>query len=424
MASPSSHRFLLLWSALAAAGGCGQILGISDYEVDPKLGSSSSSAGGEGGNGDTGSGGKDGVAGTTSTAGKATTAGQPNEGGVGGEPMVGSLGGAGAGPGPDPIAGAGAGGEAGAGGAPPLDKFTGCDGTPFQGNEAIVRSCILRVGCQIWNYPSDSISRCVSQNTQNTYEGTKCTLDAQTCADITDCEGSHIEKTFCTGKADGQYCNGNEVVTCSDYPHARDCTKYGGTCHDFGVELGSSTETVDCALSAVTTCAATTVEGQCGGASNAYRYQCEGTVAYGTKCSNFAASCQEVGGDIGCYYPLNNCSVEGVSCANGRATWCDGASKAIFDCGSVGLGCATEGDYYEDNGRQCAAPGCTPTDVVDCKESCKGTNLTFCYGGAPVTVDCKDYGFTKCAEYDYDCSGFAMNDCLYTSDTISYAECE
>jgi hypothetical protein len=403
MASKGSHRFIVLWSALAAAGGCGQILGISDYEVDPKLGSSS--AGGEGG---AGNGGKNNNAGTVNTAG------QPGDGGAGGEPVV-------------QVGGARAGGEAGAsgaGGAAPEGKFKGCDGTPFQGNEALVRSCILRVGCQIWKYPTDSISRCISQNTQNTYEGTKCTLDAQTCADIAECEGTHIEQTFCAGKADGQYCNGNEVVNCGDYPHARDCTKEGGTCKDFGVELGTSTDTVDCALAAVSTCTATTAVEQCGGAANAYKYQCQGKIAYGTKCSNFAASCQDVGGDVGCYYPVNTCSVEGVSCTNDRATWCDGDSKAIFDCGSVGLGCATEGDYYEDNGRQCAAPGCAPTDVLDCQESCDKTKLTFCYGGAPVSVDCKDYGFTKCAEYTYNCSGFAMNDCLYTTDLISYAECE
>jgi len=418
----SSPRFLMLWTVLATAGGCSQILGINDYEIDPKLGSSH--AGGEGGGGASSEAGKSDSAGHSALAG-APAAGQPGEGGTAGAPPNTPLGGAGG----DEAEGGGAGatdqgGEAGAGGAPPAEKFTGCDGTPFQGNEAIVRSCILRVGCQVWTYPTDTISRCVSQNTQNTYEGTKCTLDAQTCADITECEGGRVEKTFCTGLADGQYCNGNEVVTCGDFPHARDCAKYGGTCHDFGVELGSSGDTVECALSAVTTCAATTTVDECGGPANAYRYQCEGDVAYGTKCSNFAASCQEIGGEVGCYYPLNTCASEGVSCTNGRATWCDGESKATFDCGSVGLECATAGDYYDDNGRQCAAPGCTPTDIVECQESCKGSNLTFCYGGAPVTVDCKDYGFTKCEEYDYDCSGSAMNDCLYTSDVISFAECE
>ena len=316
------------------------------------------------------------------------------------------------------------GGAAGAGGAGagPTGPFIGCDGTPFEGNEAILRSCILRVSCQAWLYPSDTISRCVSQNTQNTYEGTKCTLDATSCDDITACEGGHIENAFCIGKKTGQYCNGNEVVTCGAYPHARDCSKYGGTCYDFGVELGTSGTTVDCALDAVTTCVATTDVAAC---SDGYKYQCQDTIAYGTQCSNFAASCEVSGGDVGCYYPSNTCNAAGVTCANERATWCDGSTKATFDCGSVGLGCDTSGDYQTDNNRQCLAPGCTSEDVVNCQESCTGANLTLCYGGVPVTINCKDYGFKTCGEYVYDdCSGFGMNDCVYSTDSISFAQCE
>lgn len=402
------HLSVVVWSTLAVAAGCSQVLGLGDYEIDPsRTTHSSSGMGGEGGEPEPGQGG------TAPTAGK--TQGGAN---LGGEPaQAGSSGAEGGSAGEPGVAGAGGDGTG------PEGPFVGCNGEPFAGNEAIVRSCLLRVSCLYWQYPTDSISRCVSQNTQNSYEGTKCTLDAQTCDDITACEGAHVERTFCNGKADGDYCNGNEIVTCGDYPHARDCTKYGGTCKDFGVALPSG-KTVDCALPAVTTCTATTETEECGGPQNGYKFQCQGTDAYGMKCSNFAASCQKVGDDIGCYYPLNNCTTEGVSCANGRATWCDGDSKVTYDCGSVGLGCSTEGDYYTDNGRQCSAPGCTADDVLNCHESCDGTKLTLCYGGAPVTVDCKDYGFDTCEEYDYDCAGSGMNDCLYKSDMIHFAECE
>jgi hypothetical protein len=299
--------------------------------------------------------------------------------------------------------------------------FKGCDGTPFTPNEAVMRSCILRVGCLAWQYPNDSISRCISQNSQNTYEGTKCTLDAQTCADIAECEGLRLENTFCVGKAAGQYCNGNEIVECGgDFPHARDCTKYGGTCHDFGTPINDFGDTVDCALASVTTCAATNETEQC---KDGYLYQCEGTTAYGIKCSNFAAACQVNGTDAGCYYPLNTCSTEGVTCTNDRATWCDGSTKAVFDCGSVGLDCSTLGDYSDDNGRQCSAPGCTPDDLLDCEESCDGSTLNFCYGGAKLSVDCKQYGFKSCGEYQYEC-GNQMGDCRFDGDTVYFANCE
>jgi hypothetical protein len=414
MTSKSSHRFLVLWSALAAGSGCGQILGISDYDVDPKL-DGNTSVGGEGG--ETSNGGKNGSAGSVSTAGKAT-AGQPGEGGAGGEPVVVPVGGA----------GPGAGGEAGAGGAPPVDKFTGCDGTPFEGNEAILRSCILRVGCLQWLWPTETISRCVSQNSQNVYEGTKCTLDATTCDDITACEGKHIEATFCgtgaTAKT-GMYCNGNEVVDCDAFvPSAQDCTKEGGTCKDFAADIDGAGTTVACQLPLpANTCAATTDTDACSGTE--YRYQCYDQIPYGSKCTNFAAGCRAVGGDVGCFYPLNACTTEGVTCSNARATWCDGASKVTFDCGSVGLGCETSGDYADDGERQCLAPGCTPDDVATCQESCTGSKLTLCYGGSPLTVDCKDYGFKGCGEYEYDCStGDAVNDCMSSTDMVAFAQCE
>lgn len=417
MTPKNSHRFLVLWSALAAASGCGQILGISDYEVDPKLGDDTS-VGGEGGNADAGSGGKNAQAGSVSTAGKAT-GGQPGDGGAGGEPVVVPGGSAGAG---------GDAGAAGAGGAPPADMFTGCDGTPFEGNEAILRSCILRVGCLQWLWPTETISRCVSQNAQNAYEGTRCALDAVTCDDITACEGKHVEPTFC-GTGDtakkGMYCNGNEVVDCDGFvPNARDCTKEGATCKDFGVDIDGLGTTVACKLPLpANTCAATTDAEVCSGTE--YSYQCYGTDAYGSHCTSFAAGCRSVDGDIGCYYPTNACTAEGVTCSNDRATWCDGASKVTFDCGSVGLGCETSGDYTDDGERQCLAPGCTPDDVATCQESCKGSNLTLCYGGSPLTVDCKDYGFKDCAEYEYDClDGSAVNDCINSTDIISFAQCE
>jgi hypothetical protein len=409
MSSKASQRFLFLWSTLAVAGGCQQILGISDYEVDPKLGGN---VGGEGGDG-----GKSGTAGKSGIAGKVGFGGEPGEGGSAGTAVV--IGGNGGAP-----SEAGAGGE---GGAVPDAKFKGCDGTPFTGNEAILRSCLLRVGCLPWLWPNETISRCVSQNAQNVYEGTRCTLDAETCDDITACEGKHVEPTFCGSGAsakEGMYCNGNELVDCDGFvPYARDCTKDGATCKEFSPAV-KDTETAGCVLPLpANTCTATDAVEKCSGTE--YSYQCFGTDAYGSHCTSYAAGCREVAGEIGCFYPLNACTSEGVTCSNNRATWCDGESKVTFDCGSVGLSCQTSGDYAEDGERECLAPGCAPEDAAACQESCSGTKLTLCYGGAPLTVDCKAYGFKSCEEYDYDCSeGMSINDCQTEDDIISFAQCE
>jgi len=408
MRSKVSQRFLLLCSTLAVAGGCGQILGLSDYDVDPKL----DNAGGEG-NGDAGK--------STTTAGKPSTAGTGGNAGAAGEPTEGGTGGV-----PPVVGGAGgAAGEAGAGGAPPVEKFQGCDGTAFNGNEAILRSCILRVGCLQWLWPTETISRCVSQNSQNLYEGTRCTLDAETCDDITACEGKHIEPTFCgsgASKKVGMHCNGNELVDCDGFvPYARDCTKDGATCKEFSPAV-EDMETAGCVLPLpLGTCTVTNDVEKCSGTE--YSYQCNGTQAYGSHCTAFAAGCRSVDEEIGCFYPLNACTTEGVTCSNSRATWCDGTSRVTFDCASVGLGCETTGDYTDDGERECLAPGCAPEDVAGCQESCSGTKLTLCYGGSPVTVDCKAYGFKACEEYEYDCTGDAVNDCQ-GSEMLPFAQCE
>lgn len=111
MASKLSHRGLLL-SALAAAAGCSQIVGISDYQIDPKL---DGAAGADGGTGATGA---------TPPGGMKNEGGMPN----GGQPP--NEGGA-------PSAGSATAGEAGAAGAPgvvlPCDSADCClelGGTP------------------------------------------------------------------------------------------------------------------------------------------------------------------------------------------------------------------------------------------------------------------------------------------------------
>jgi hypothetical protein len=132
MSAKVSHRFLVLWSALAAAGGCGQILGISDYEVDPKLDRHADNAGGrDGGNPN---GGDMSAAGVHDRAG-APGGGQPStDGGNGGAPIVGvGVGGAGAHTGGAANGGEGNGGAgtSGAGAAGPTEAgAAGAGGSP------------------------------------------------------------------------------------------------------------------------------------------------------------------------------------------------------------------------------------------------------------------------------------------------------
>ena len=108
MASKLSRQVITVFSSLAFIGGCSQILGISDYEVDPTLGGDTSNAGGEGGSGSPANDAGANAAGSPSHAGT-SHGGQPAEGGAGAEPSV---------------AGSPPTGDAGAG---PLGDLVDCD---------------------------------------------------------------------------------------------------------------------------------------------------------------------------------------------------------------------------------------------------------------------------------------------------------
>lgn len=313
-------------------------------------------------------------------------------------------------------------GASGAGGADDGEagRFRGCDGTPFRGNDAVLRSCIFRVGCQPWKFPTDTISHCLSENTQLSRTYQRCAMNAASCADVAACDGSHTETVFCVGKPDGIYCNGSEIVYCNAYPYAYDCAKDGGTCKDFGAAIDGSGTRVVCILPGISGCSETTETPRCGGAGEAYSYRCHEQFAYGTKCTRLGDECS----DAGLCETATDCDTPAVLCDQNRASVCDGHSKALYDCESVGLRCDTTKSYFADEARHCLAPGCTRQDLEVCHESCTGTTLTVCYGGTPVSVDCQEYGFKKCAEYDYPCSENATGDCVEPSQTVSYAQCE
>ena len=108
------------------------------------------------------------------------------------------------------------------------------------------------------------------------------------------------------------------------------------------------------------------------------------------------ATCQEdsVSTTAGCYFNLLSCpGPDSVSCNGDVAKVCSGKQLIQYDCGSVGMKCATSaGTEY------CVAPTCKPVNVDNCTESCDadGITLNLCYGGVPYAVDCTNYGLSSC----------------------------
>ena len=370
--------------SMLGAAGCASIIGLDDYTV----------AGGGGG-------GKSGVAGH---AGAINSAG--GEGG---------------------LAGSGEGGE----GGEAIPPFVGCDGkTGFTPNAQVVRSCLLRAGCDPTFNPVRTVSTCVSKDTQSALKGEDCNSNSKTCADFEACEHVGVAHDDLCGGTKKTRCDGDIAVNCGNYKgddRFFDCAALGGHCGTYTYAVNNEVY-ADCTLDvAPDTCTGQADSDELNFCHTAIgeedlRYYCYGEQAYGSTCSAFAKCIDtpdEPSGDAGapatgnasCFFNTDKCTgPDAVTCKNGVANVCSSGSLFKYDCASVGLDCSvTAGNEY------CLAPACKPADFdTNCEESCSddGSTLTFCYGGAPVTVTCTDYGFTQCLS-DKDSEGKVFAACRF-----------
>ena len=320
-------------------------------------------------------------------------------------------------------------GEAGAGGEGNIGgNGVGCDGkTTFTPNEAVITSCLMRAGCDPSFNPVRPISDCVSKNTQAALPGESCNLTATTCADYEKCEHVGVAHDDLCGGTLKTRCENGKAINCGNYSSGDrffDCKALGGTCSTFHYVNGDiENDYADCVMPvdpgsctdpATNTPISDDTEYYCqsgGGTGDDLRYYCWNGVAYGASCTSLAkcednaqsvsvdtdggAQPSKQGGAATCYFNLPSCGADSVSCEKSNtADECSGGELFKYGCGSVGLSCGISAGQD-----RCLAPGCKPSDVdQDCEEHCSddGTELTFCYGGAPYTVKCSDYGFTQC----------------------------
>ncbi len=339
---------------------------------------------------------------------------------------------------------AGAGGEgnngdAGAGNTGNAPSVVGCDGkTGFTPNEAIITSCLMRAGCDPSFNPVRTISTCVTKNTQKALPGEACNLDSTSCADYEKCDHVGVAHDDLCGGDKKTRCQGDIAVNCGNYASGDrffDCAALGGTCakfHYVNPDINVDNDYADCVMPVdagsctdpgTNTPISDDSKYYCqsgGGQTDDLRYYCWDGIAYGATCTSLAkckddASSVTVGdggvepskqgGDATCYFNLTKCGSDSITCDGDTANDCSGGSLFKYGCGSVGLSCdITSGTEY------CLAPGCKAADVdTNCTESCSddGKQLTFCYGGAPYTVTCSDYGFTQCLSDTNDSGPFA-----------------
>ncbi|HEX3774975.1 MAG TPA: hypothetical protein VHV51_10955 [Polyangiaceae bacterium] len=385
----AGRALALLPLTLLSALGCSQIIGLSDYDVAPSGGSGGSA--GTVSNAGSANGGSGGKAGGSSAGSGNAKAGES----AGGE--AGALGEAGTG---GSSGSSTTGGSAGSAGGPATGPL-GCDGkTTFTLNDGVVRSCILRMGCDPFE-PVRSISTCVTNNTQDAFAGERCNLKSTTCADYEACEHNGIAgDDLCPSNRFGtDYCSGTKAVSCTEdgqFSSWIDCVGVGGTA--CGTYVSGGVTVSDCLVNE--SCVGTTPgDYTCSTeATPLYEYQCTGNKAYGFKCGDFAY-CDDSSGTAGCYLTAQTCGADSTTCSTTNiAKVCSGGGEYDYDCGSVGLKCQVGAADADGDTNYCLAPGCKPADVNTCAEFCNGSKLDFCYGGAQVEVDCTDYGFTGCLD--------------------------
>lgn len=379
--------------ALLTLFGCAQIIGLDDYTV----------------------------AGTPGAAGKAGASGEAGSPGDAGEAGMTPVGGR--------AGSSGSSGDAGSAGEIDLPDIVGCDGkTELKPSANIVTSCILRAGCDPSFNPVRSISQCVTYNTQQALPGESCNLTSKTCKDYEACEHIGVAHDDLCGGTKTTRCDGDIAINCDNYSSGDryfDCAALGGTCDLLTYDDTAATVYADCVLDvAPDTCVgATSTDASyfCHSAAGQddSRYYCWEDKAWGATCTGLAY-CNDAaagGGDATCYYNLPKCTGPAVpTCNNNVANVCSDGSLFKYDCSAVGLTCGiTAGTEY------CLAPGCTAADVdTKCEEKCSadGLSLTLCYGGAPFTVKCSDYGLTQCLTHT-DTNGTDDD----TSDDTVYAAC-
>jgi hypothetical protein len=344
-------------SVLLASGiGCSAIIGLSDYEGDADTGGGANGGSAGKGTGGKGSGGASGSSGSGGSAGVAGTGGS-----------------------------SGSGGGSGNGGTGP----TGCDGTTqFAPDDAVVASCVLRTSCDPFTvFP---ISYCVSNNAQLAMSDT-CTSTALDCSDVEICLGrGYLPAGQGECRSNTSSCDPDFPLayTCGD-PNAgeasyyQNCNSFRGSCTTYADPADPNRVVADCAVTGAT-CSAGDTGSYCMPDGDTW-YVCSEGVGYGISCKSLTGGpCRDaVGGSAACEFSSVSCTAESTRCDGDTLVSCDGSSLNRFDCGSVGLQCASDGVTAS-----CVAPGCTVSDVETCTESCDGETLVFCYGGTPYPFDC------------------------------------
>ncbi len=301
---------------------------------------------------------------------------------------------------------AGAGGEAGAGGDAGTGGTAGaagagvsCGSPPPAVPAEVISACVYTLGCS--PYPFTTLSGCIERNQLSAFSGLGCLRTASSCKDVQLCTHEQIvaPPDSCQG-VDGWMCEPGQDGAPSTIARfcgtplswEVDCDGLGGTCELPGKAL--SADQLPCKV--LDSCPG----GKAQGCQNSTLFACIDGKGYGQHCQG--STCDDNGGTKApvCRFNTNTCKVAGLaSCTDDNHLNVCTSDKfaASFSCASTGLECKTNNA----DTIACLAPGCGFNDVKSCQESCDGTRINLCIGGASMTVNCADYdGMAACRQFD------------------------
>jgi hypothetical protein len=281
----------------------------------------------------------------------------------------------------------GAGGNGGAAGGAPADCKTSANPPSNR-----VQQCVYDLSCDPLVPPS-TMSDCITFGPFYA-----CAIIPASCADARTCKArGYASPSACEPLESGWKCAGDVAIRCgSGTPYSIDCNALGATCSLIGsglVEEGfwpcALTTPIDCGTASPT-------DWKCAGDT---RYRCVGGKAYGHDCFTWGQSCVEAeAGKAYCSTGNSTCTTPQFSCEAGALHLCDIDKRfGIYDCALSNTTCATDGSTVG----YCLAPGCSKEQYNSCTESCLADGTArVCVGGSPYVIDCTEYGFSRCAEYE------------------------
>lgn len=281
--------------------------------------------------------------------------------------------------------------------------------------QQLVNACVLAVSCDPLFFPV-TVSQCITTDYLDTHFPTKCLANITSCDDYYACQGARIAtiaecQTASNDDMDIGVCNGTVATLCfsSGDGIVQNCAALGGSCTTYHESDYADFGDTGAGCEVLSSCSNPT-DGSTQCNSNTQVFTCVNTdatsIGLATETCPQGAACSTNSVTTACFGTGTACTTVGTSCAGTDLTSCEtlssGNQQFTTDCAVAGLQCAPASGV---NPAACTAPGCATSG---CVESCDGTKITTCIGGAPYVVDCTTLGFPVCdtasannTDYDY-----------------------